>query len=195
MALVGSGTLKIQDHVTEGDFRAGSLDTSLAAIVREVGGTYWQNGVPVTTPGNLDGANIAIDVLPNSVKAQPYSLTTLVLTKSLYPPLPTFSDRTVYAVLVPQDVVAVEAVLALNATGNEVTVTGTAEVCVNGVKVGTIAAPGTISGFAASRSALQNIALRRGDVLTVDLAGISVSGATAYAYNPTVTVWCKALHV
>jgi hypothetical protein len=75
MALIGSGSNAIQNIAADSSLSAGKLDTSLAAVVEQVGGVAWANGAPARYAGNLGPANFASPLsLPNSYKLEPRSM-------------------------------------------------------------------------------------------------------------------------
>jgi hypothetical protein len=57
MALIGSGTKVIQDFASATSLDAAAVDEGFAAVAEQLGGVYWEEGVSVRAPGNLEGAN------------------------------------------------------------------------------------------------------------------------------------------
>jgi hypothetical protein len=75
MALIGSGSNAIQNIAADSSLSAGKLDTSLAAVVEQLGGVAWANGAPARYAGNLGPANFVSPLsLPNSYKLEPRSM-------------------------------------------------------------------------------------------------------------------------
>jgi hypothetical protein len=57
MALIGSGTKVIQDFASATSLDAAAVDEGFAAVAEQLGGVYWEEGVSVRAPGNIETDN------------------------------------------------------------------------------------------------------------------------------------------
>jgi hypothetical protein len=78
MALIGSGTNVIQDFASATSLDAAAVDEGFAAVAEQLGGVYWEEGVSVRAPGNIEAANFAPDAKFSNVhKETPRSVYSL----------------------------------------------------------------------------------------------------------------------
>jgi hypothetical protein len=123
MALIGSGTKVIQDFASATSLDAAAVDEGFAAVAEQLGGVYWEEGVSVRAPGNLEGANFDPAAKFGNVHKE--------------------TPRSVYSLSGARFIVPADGVL-LKATG---TTSGPVTIAVDGLSLIDILAPGTVIDY------------------------------------------------
>jgi hypothetical protein len=187
MALVGSGAARIANFVIDGSMDANAIDTSLSALVEQIGGTAWVAGDPNVHPGNLDATNIAsAPRLSNLHKGEPFVPWTVQLVT------PTIPLTQQVIGIVPTQVVGVCFAFTYSQFifEQESSLTGTIKFFANGVEEGTI----EVASMPPGDAYRVNVVGKRydpGTVLGVDATALKDDDGNGACIDLVFTFWGK----
>jgi hypothetical protein len=197
MGLVGqNGTYPsdtVQNHVSDGTFSASKLDTSLRAIVNEIGGICWEGGQEKVRAPNLQGANFnANPGFTNTHKQEPYFETQLVICRGKNAVDNGFGERPLLMCApVPFDFTVRRAEFSpYQPTAAEMTV----DVYVNGALTFSVTAPQATGTDLGGVTVPLGFMLHRGDLVVAEVRGVTSSIGTD-VIDPNLVLFGFAPHV
>jgi hypothetical protein len=181
MGLVGQNATypsdTVQNHVSDGTFSAAKIDTSLRAIVNEIGGICWEGGQEKVRLPNLQGANFhASPGFTNEHKQEPYFETSLTIYRGKNAVDSAFEERPLLMCApVPFDFTVRRAEFSpYQPTAAEMTV----DVYVNGTLTFTATAPQATGSDFGGVTVPLGFVLRRGDLVVAEVRGATTSVGT-----------------
>lgn len=195
----------IVDFFSKTSLDAADLDSSNKAIVDQIGGVSYTGTTPNIGGGALDNNNIgSVARFSNSQKAEPY-FTGVVgfCAASFSDALAADAKYTAFAPAVPANFKKIGMVFGADSGASSLT--GDVTIKVNGSAVAIVdvgfthrypgVPPPSAGQLRLDTAALKDVGFstRPGDIVSIDLSGVAVGGATISNFN--IHLWYTALHL